>query len=108
MLRFHAESTPRMVNPTAFARDFTVEKVPGIKLHPRLGGEHLENPSGGWLVNARHQTKFAWPLVDDPILIVASGELELLVILIDAGPNRGWLSEIEWRALDWLEFASRD
>src|SRR5439155_4751356 len=52
MLRLHAESVSKLINPSALARDRAIEEVARIKLQPRFARQHLEHASASWFVHA--------------------------------------------------------
>src|SRR5207237_3504597 len=52
MLRLHAESVSKLINPSALARARSIEEVARIKLQAGCGGQHLEQTSASWFVHA--------------------------------------------------------
>src|SRR4051812_45452003 len=46
MLRLECKAVSEMVDAGAFSRDAAVEKVSGVELQPRLGGENVERAAG--------------------------------------------------------------
>src|SRR5438094_8599353 len=52
VLCFQAEGGALGIGRAAFPRGFTVQKIPGVKLHPRLRSPNFHDPAGGGFNNA--------------------------------------------------------
>src|SRR3546814_1550376 len=87
-----------------------VEEIARIHLEPRLVRPELEAAPRCRILDPRHQMLVGGHLAaDDPIMVVAAAEDDLLVAgVADALPNGGRLAEIEHRARDRTIFAGRN
>ena len=61
---------------------------------------------GSW--TRGQQVELAVGLGEHPVVVVALAELELLVVLVDAGADGGGLAEVKRRAVHGRQFAGRD
>src|SRR5438067_11801489 len=98
MLSFEAEGTTAPVRLASFTLDAGVEVVASVELNARLVGENFEHASAGGFFDSRSQCRSRAVFVQDPVMIVALTELQLLVILFDASANTGRSSKIEGRS----------
>src|SRR5579862_4389426 len=103
MLRFHAKPVAELVNPAALAGEGPIQKVAGVELQARFSGEDFQNTAAGRFSDAGQERQFAEPFVEDPVVIVALPELELFIVLVNAGADGGRLAEVERSAFDAAE-----
>ena len=92
------------VDLTALAVNGPVQKVAGVKLQARLGGEHFHNAArlriSGLGCNCREPR-----MIQYKVLVIALGEDKLLVVGIDSLADHVRLREVERRSFNTAEFA---
>jgi hypothetical protein len=108
MLRLKTESIPALVNFTILPGLAAIEKVADIKLHSRLSRQHFHHTAGGRLKDLNGLSQLSWFSVKHKIVIVASAEFQLLVVLFDSLPDRGRLCKVKWRIFYATDLPSRD
>src|SRR5687767_6908477 len=102
MLGLEAEGAVSIVNESVYSLQFSVQKVPGIKLHSGLGGEHFNFAAGFGIRNDGGGLQ-AWAFaLENEIVIIAAGDRFQLV---DTVADNGRLAEVERRSTDGGEFA---
>jgi hypothetical protein len=84
MLRLQTEGIPTVVDLAVSAGHTAVQKIAGVELHSRLIGQHFQHAACRWLVGLGSQLNFLPSVVEHPILVVPTRQLELLVVGIDA------------------------
>ena len=84
MLGFQAKAGTFVINPAIRAAKGAIQEVAGIKLNPRLSGVDFQHPARGRLVNSGGQYQLSGQIIQHKVMIVAAGELELLVVRIDS------------------------
>src|SRR5215472_4602693 len=99
MLGLQTERHALGIRNSTLALGGSIQKIPSVKLHSRLGRPHFQNSTGSLLCNARGEgdavTHFA---PQDKVVIVAFAEFDLLVVGIDSLANRRWIPKIKRRA----------
>ncbi len=106
MLGFKRKSRAASIDLSALAVNGPVEKIAGVELHAGLRGQDFQNAAAGRLLDTYGEAQ-ALP-VQNPVVIVAVAELQLLIIRFDALADRDRLAEIEWRAGDGAKLAGGD
>src|SRR5438067_401008 len=91
----------------AFAVDRTVEEVAGVELYARLVRVDVERAAAHRVDDAGGVVPWT-PSVEHPVVVVAAGDLELLVRHVDPRADRRRLAEVEGCALDRWELTGRD
>src|SRR5689334_10398444 len=86
----------------------TIEEIARIELDAGLVGMYLEITAGIRVFGSGGYRRKIAGMVQHKIMVVASAELKLLVILIDAGAYFRRLPEIERRFCHWLNFSRRN
>ena len=109
MLSFQAETSPLFVQYATFASESAIEEVSRIDLNTRLVGQHTQDASTAGFVNFRGQDQgaVAFP-VGNPIVVVTSCQLQLLIVGGNSRAHRRSLSEIQGRALHAANFSRGD
>src|SRR5690349_2808846 len=107
MLRLHAKCIPGLINQTVLALD-ALEVVGRVKLKARFRCKHLQNSAAFWFINARGQAQLSQWFVNNPVLVIAAADLDLLVCLVDSGANSGRRSEIKRGPVHWSQLAGWD
>ena len=74
MLRLKAKAVSRLIIPSSFAGDGTIQIVPGIELHTWLSRQALEYASAHRIRGARDHIKAARRMVEDEIVVVAAAD----------------------------------
>src|SRR5256712_12591319 len=92
----------------SLADDRAVEGVPRVELEAGLRRQHLEDPSGYRSDERRRGDQAGALAMEDPVVIVAAREGELLVACADARADRRRLPEVHWRPRDSAQLAGRD
>src|ERR1700730_7693065 len=96
---FQRQSVAKRIEPARLPGQGTVEAVTGVALKARVE-EILQNPAVFGLKDRRLDGKRSGILSNDPIMVVALGESELIIRGLDTRPDRGGLAEVERRADD--------
>src|SRR5215471_17315023 len=87
MLGFQAESGAAAIHLAFFAMNGSIQEVAAIELHAGFGSPHFHCPATVRLVNFRRQGERMLAFrIQDPVVIVASAEFQLLVVLVDPRP----------------------
>src|SRR3954468_20383861 len=86
-LRFQAQRIALTIDATAFADDRAIEKISGIELNGRRGGEHFQNAAGyGVFQPRRHSQAVRTRLTrEHEVVMVATSDAQLLVESIANG-----------------------
>src|ERR1700733_7091792 len=87
VLRLQTKPGPALVYLAAFALDRAVQGIAGIKLNAWLSRIDFQCASAFRLFYARRQRQPGTAFVQHPVMVVASAEFQLLVILVDARAN---------------------
>jgi len=104
MLSFQAETGPVRAHNSALASGRSIQKITAVKLDPGFGREYLQHPTAARFENFRRRLQtVAGGSFENPVMVIAASELELLILLIDPGANRGWPREIKGTALHGLQ-----
>src|SRR5713101_6242235 len=98
VLSFQAECVSCFINPAFFAGAPTTEKIPGVELNPRLGGENPQNPAAVRLIDFGRFRQFVRRMIQHKVVIVAMTEAQLCVVRIDPLSDFMRLAKVEWRA----------
>ena len=91
MLRLKAESVAEVVDLAPLADDCAVKEVTRVELDSGLRGDHLHNTTTLWFLDLGDHPEMTWKFVRDPIVIIPFAVLQLHVLIIDPGPDGGWL-----------------
>src|SRR5260370_42615333 len=105
MLGLQAEGTTTPVRLASFTLDAAVEVVASVELNARLVRENFEHAAAGGFLDSCSQGGSRAISGQDPVMVVALAELQLLVILFDASANCGSFSKIEWRSAHRAQFS---
>src|ERR1700722_13722647 len=98
MLRFQAQSGS-ITEHRAGARGLTVQKIARIKLQSRLCGTDFERASAVRLREHGREGQCSGPsLVEDPVVIVAVSEVQLLIRIVNPAADGVRTAKIEWCA----------
>lgn len=109
MLSFQTETRPVCVRGSALASGRSIEKITAVKLDPRFGREYFQHPPTVRFENLRGRLQpAASESFENPVMVVAASELELLILLIDPGADRGWTPKIKRTALHRQQLPCRD
>src|ERR1700744_3345768 len=108
VVRFAAESCPLSVVAASVPFYSAVEKIAGVELDAGLVGENLQPPASRRLVDFSRERDFSIRRIENPIVIVAVAELELLIVGIDARADGGGFREVERCTSYGLQFACRN
>jgi len=109
MLSFQTGTRPVCVHGSALASGRSIEKITAVKLDPRFGREYFQHPPTVRFENLRGRLQpAAGESFENPVMVVAASELELLILLIDPGADRGWTPKIKWTALHRQQLSGRD
>src|SRR5438034_8743942 len=108
MLRLEAQARAPAVHVPGLARDRAVEEIARVELQPRLSRRDVERAPARRLLEARRMQEAVAIPIEDPVVIVAGREAQLLVAGIDARADRRGVPEIERRAVDGCEIARGD
>src|SRR5579872_7496836 len=95
VLGLHAEGGAERVGDTSFAFHASVEKIAGVELQSRLGGPHFHHAAALRLADFGSLRQRPAGAVQHEIVIVAVAELELLVIVLNAGRSEEHTSELQ-------------
>ena len=85
-----------------------VEEVAGVELDAGLGGVDGEGAAGAGIGDDDGRFGEGVRSVEDPVVVVAAGELELLVLVVDAGADGGRGAEVEGSAGHGRQIAGGD
>src|SRR5262245_37836358 len=99
MLGLQAEAGARAIDRAGLAAR-AVEEVARVELDRGLGGQHLEHPAADRLGYPRRAPQPAVGAFDLEAVVVAAGEPQLLIVVVDPRTDRGSLPEVERRAGD--------
>ena len=88
VLRLQAKAVTQFVDVPLFSSDRSIQKIAGIKLHARLGGEYFQHTSAAGFMDACSQGQALVLPVDHPVVIVSASHHQLFVISIDAIADR--------------------
>src|SRR5208283_1868616 len=66
-LRLEAEAVSELIDPSAFASEGAVQKIPRVKLQPRRGRPDFHHAAGGRFGNARGQAELSGRMVEHPV-----------------------------------------
>ena len=109
MLSFQTETRPVCVHGSALASGRSIEKITVVKLDPGFGREYFEHPPTVRFENLRGRLQpAASESFENPVMVVAVPELELRILLIDSGADRGWTPKIKRTALHREQLPCRD
>src|SRR5690606_26321983 len=108
VLRFQAEAVAFVVDVAVLAGDRTVQEIAAVELHARLGRVHFHDAPRLRILDAGRELESVAVAVQHVVVVVPAAELDLLVVGIDAGPDRGLRAEIERCAFDARELARRN
>lgn len=108
MLGFHDKGIAVVVNDAIFAGDLAVQEIAGVELQAGFGGGDFQDATGGGLGNASLEGHFSVRIVNDPVVVVATAEFELFVVLADAGADGRGGGEVKRGAFDGAQFAKGD
>ena len=108
MLGFQAEATPMMIDVTGFAGDIVFHKITGIKLYAGLGGIDFQRSTGFPFTGPGGQTASVRTLVQDPVVIVALGDYQLLIVQVNSVSNSHGLGKVERSVFYGSQFAGGD
>jgi len=108
VLRLQAEPAAEAVDLPSLAADLAVGKVPGEELEAGLRGQHLEHPPRDRSAERRRREQTLTFAIQDKVVIIASGQRDLVVARADASADRGRSPEIHRRARDAAHLANRD
>src|SRR5437870_2175563 len=108
VLGLQAEPASQAVDLASLADDRAVEGVPRVELEAGLCRQHLEDPSGYRSDERRRGDQAGALAIEDPVVIVAAREGELLVACADARADRRRLPEVHRRPRDSAQLAGRD
>src|ERR1700722_19419603 len=104
MLSFEAERVASVIDLAVLAAN-AIEEIPGIELDARLCSRHFEHPAGMRIISLRcRRERPGGSAIEHPIVIVAFSELQLLVILVDAGADEGGGGEVKRSSFDISQF----
>ena len=95
VLGFEAEAEVLGVGGSGFSFQGAVEEVAGVELDAGFGGGDGEDSSGGRVVDFGGFLHGSGWATEDPIMVVAVGDLELVVRGIDALADGGGFAKIE-------------
>ena len=94
---------------TADAADRAVEPIGGVDLEASLSVKQVQCAPARWVEGMHRELRprrVAF-LVQQPVVVVAVGDGELLVAVVDARADRGGGAEVERRARHGRELAQR-
>ena len=97
-----------MPSSSGFSGDAPVEEVGRIELHTGLGRRDFQYTAARRLIHASHELQAAAVSIDHKIMVVAAGQLELLVVVVDAGADRRGAGEIQRRSAHGPDLAGRN
>src|ERR1700694_4412880 len=100
VLRLEAQRVVLRMLLTRLAVLRSIQEVAGVELHARLRRSHREYASTARIVDPSCGLDLAVLAAQHPVVVVAPGDLQLLVILSDACANRSRMPEVERCALD--------
>jgi hypothetical protein len=102
VLGFEAEAVAIFVDVALLAGDGAVEKISGVELDAGLSGGDFHDAAAGRLVDAggEDEALFVTLTIEDPVVVVAVAEDELVIVVADAGaPLTGRSSPVGIRFL---------
>ncbi len=108
MLSLETEPITKLIGIPPFAYLTAVEKISGVELHARFCGPNLHHAPGSWFEHFRRLSQRLRVSIQNPIVIVAIADFELLIALTDSCSNRHWLCEVERRTFHTAQFADRN
>lgn len=108
MLGLEAEPKAMFVLLAPFTHVCTVEEIARIELYAGLGRQHFHNTAARFLIGSGCQAKRVRSLVQNPVVIVPSPVLELIVRIINTGTDCSCSCEIHRRPFHAFQLASRD
>src|SRR5256712_8973994 len=108
VLGLQAGPVSQAVDLASLADDRAVEGVPRVESEAGLCRQHLEDPSGYRSDERRRGDQAGALAIEDPVVIVAAREGELLVACADARADRRRLPEVHRRPRDSAQLAGRD
>ena len=85
-----------------------IQEVSSVELNAWLGAPNFHVSTALWLVSRRNLSKRSHRSLQNPVVIVSTAVLDLLVVGIDSVADPGQLVEVEWCALDMHHLAGWD
>src|SRR5579875_2389809 len=83
VLRFKRQASVLDVLDATCPGERSIEEVAGVELYARLGGADGECAAGDWVVDHGGEVQRSGRSIQDEVLIVSAGELQLLIGLTD-------------------------
>lgn len=96
MLRLQAQPAVPRVGDATRANEASIQVVAGVKLHPRLIGEHIHDAARRWLEHRGGERQFA-AAVQNVVHVIAAGDSHLRMVGIDAFSQGARTTEVERR-----------
>src|ERR1700694_3579800 len=100
MLRLEAKPAAKAVELAILATLRTVEEIPRVELEAGFRGQHLEKPPRDRPEEGRRGDQTLTLPIQDPVVIVAASEGELVFASADPSADRSRGPEVHWRARD--------
>src|ERR1041385_8098838 len=109
MLRLETERAAMPVHLPALSFNSPIQEVAGVKLNPGLRRADVDGAPADGIHEPSGVAQNPRPgLIQDPVVVVAVPEAELLVRRVDPRAHRGRCAEVERRARDSSYLARRD
>src|SRR3984957_8556481 len=99
MLRLQAQRGVPLIPFLRLAIRCSIQRVARVKLPPRLSRGHRHHATARRVVYASRCLHFAILSAQHPVDVIPSGDLHLLVVLVNTLANHGRLAKIERRSL---------
>src|SRR6185437_7742467 len=100
MLRLQAEAIPQRILRTRPALERAVEEVARVELHARLRRFDAQHAAASRVIYLCRGVKYTHLSAQNPVMVVTTPELQLLVVRIDALANYVRAREVERRSRD--------
>src|ERR1043166_4065918 len=104
MLCLKSKPKATLIDFPTLSSECSVKRISRVELHTGFGRPYLHDASGCWFIGGCGLAKSSHFAIDDPRVVIATPELELLIILIDARADNHWFQEIEGCALHISDF----
>src|SRR5262245_36224866 len=101
MLCLERDGAVTRVDAPLLTDHMITEAVAGVDLNSRLGGEDLEQAAAHRIIETRCECRLlAGIVIEYEVMVVASADPELFVILANPIADGRRVAEVEWRAGD--------
>src|ERR1700753_380082 len=108
MLRFQAETVVLFVRFATEAFHRSVQEIARVELDARLRGQHGQRSSALRVGREGCFVQWSLTMLQDEVMVVASGQFELRVVLADPLDNGRKLAQVEWRTVHRLKLSGRN